>query len=176
MRQSMGYAWFAIVTKPNREAKANEELISFSLRTFFPRDRVRRIHKVRGSPVVRWVERPHFSRYIFTQCAPTRLWLAKRCKSVADIVRFGDEAAVIPDEIMRVLMAGADLTGLMGSKDEVARKRFQAAQQVKFTQGAFRGMFATVALDDGAELIRVVMTILGAPREIKVAAEDLVAV
>jgi transcription antitermination factor NusG len=165
-------SWYAVVSKHSREAKANSDLKKLGLKTFYPRNKVRTIRKYRGAAVVKWLEKAHFPRYLFVRSTTRQLALVRRCEHVSsivslDVVTLGDGEeltypTVIPDSVMDVVMAGADPTGLMGSKTEVARARFKAMQTVKFNESsALQGVLGKVIEDDGTDRIRVLLKMLG---------------
>jgi transcription antitermination factor NusG len=177
--------WYAILTKPGREAAANTALRRKRLTTFFPRDKVRQIYKRRGLPITRWVEKPHFSRYPFVRSTLAGLAPAYATKHVSKVLSYvmqsDDDDEVtrwplqIPDQVMNVLLAGADSTGLMLPKEVAKARRFQAAQLVTHITGPLAGVLARVVVDDGKEHIDLLMNILGRETRVTARADQLVA-
>jgi transcription antitermination factor NusG len=162
--------WYAIQTRANAERTTFNRLVEvrkeqrLQFEVWFPRQRVR----VAGG---QWDEKPAWPRYLFLSVPNALMWLAYRCKF--SWVRLGEHPTPIPDEIMRVLMAGADDTGLLASKAEVKRARFQAMQRVRYIDGPLRDALLRVIEDDGGDTIRVLMTIFGSERATTARAADL---
>jgi len=165
--------WYAAETRSGNEANAERDLNERgSIQTFYPRVKVRRIRVRRGSPVIKWVETSLFPRYLFIRAPLEQLWIAWRCG--CNLITFGLDPEPIADEVMQVLMAGADETGLIkGSKDEVNRARFKAAQQVKFIAGPLIGLIAQVVQDSHAEDVKVLLELFGSKREVNAKADSL---
>lgn len=90
------------------------------------------------------------------------LWRVRRVSAVSGIASNGIEPVRIPDAVMAILMAGADADGLMGSRDEVARKRFAVASKVRFMDDTLlAGIVATVLKDNGRDIVDVLIDVLG---------------
>jgi hypothetical protein len=165
--------WFAATSKPNGERTAYERLCEERVICWYPRHRTHVLRHRRdghSKPTRVWVEKPAYPRYLFLHVDTDRLWLARRCKVA--LVRFGEYPEPIPHPIMDVLRAGSDDTGLLASKIEVARARFQAMQQVRYPEGhPYRDLMVRVIEDDGSDFIRVMLTIFNSTHETTIAAD-----
>jgi transcription antitermination factor NusG len=167
-------SWYAIHTKPQQEAIATRDLRRLGIEVFFPTQRIRRHTKRAGTLVPRWISRPYFPRWIFVDASAESLWRVRRVAAVAGIAGAGPEAPIaIPDAVMQVIMAGANAEGVMGSRDEVSRKRFETAAKVLVTDGALKGAIGSILADNGGDMISVLIGMLGGTRTIKVRAEQL---
>lgn len=167
--------WFAVQTRPQREKAAALELRRNGLTVFYAWDRVRRNRKRGRIKVTEWIEKPHFPGYVFARVGLGDVYRVNQAVNVLRIVSFRGAPIAIPDPVMAVIMAGANAEGLMGARDLVARKRFEAAQHVKFKpDGPLAGLMARVLNDDG-KTVRVLVTMLGSEREIATSPELLIA-
>jgi transcription antitermination factor NusG len=167
--------WFAIRTKPQKERITARDLDRRAIEVFYPHVRVRRNRKKRGVTIVEWVERPYYPRYLFANTCRDNIRIINGMASVTRVVSFGDEEPIpIPDALMALLAAGARKGGLMGARDEVARKRFQAAESVRFDPGSpLARLVGKVVEDDGSLDVKVLLQIMGSEREVTAPATAL---
>src|SRR4030095_2041604 len=100
--QTAMFRWFLVLTRPASEQLAKTNLERQGYRVYYPR--LLRPSLQRG----RWVERvvSLFPRYLFLQLDAARQSLApvRSTLGVANLVRFGSEARVVPDAIVDDLM------------------------------------------------------------------------
>lgn len=148
--------WFLILTKPAGESTAKRHLERQGYRVYYPR----LLHPVlrRG----RWIDQliSLFPRYLFVQLDPTSQSLApvRSTTGVANVVRFGTQAAVVPAVLVDELMCRADPeTGLhrLGCKRILER-----GGAVRIVGGAFEGMEGIFDRDDADERVVVLLNIL----------------
>ena len=95
----MGASWYALRTKPNREAQAWHQARAREVETFYPRLRVRPVN-----PRARKV-RPYFPGYLFVHAdlELTGLSLFKYMPYAMGLVCFGGEPARVPDALIYAL-------------------------------------------------------------------------
>ena len=168
--------WCAVQCHGTFERFANTALRSLGIETFFPIERVFRYRGRGFRRITERIERAYYPRYLFALMNPERDWpRINRTFGVVRVIAYGGAPIAIPDHAMRVIMAGADQRGVMGSRDLVSRKRFEAAQKVRFGMGSpFAGFFAEVVRDDGSRDVQVLVSILGAPTYVTAPASSLV--
>lgn len=168
-------SWFAVMTHPKREIASAQELRALGLGAFYPWTKVRRNRRRGRQVITEWIGEPYYPRYCFADCHLDDVHKVNAIRYVSRVVQFGEKPSIIPDAVMQVIMAGARSDGLMGSKDEVARARFQAAEKVKFVHGSpMAGVIAKIIADDGSRDVQVlVMNVMGADREMRVPATSL---
>lgn len=166
--------WFAVMTNPRAEAKADMELRRNGFRTFYPFDRFRRRRTRPGTRkvVAEWVERPHFNRYIFVKVPRHRsIYEVNETNGVSTVVYLGEKPLRIPDDVMDELMARCDDRGVIVEIDELAnegRARMAPGTPVRFADNSpFAGLMSQVSVDSGKS-IRVWLEILGGEREVAV--------
>jgi transcription antitermination factor NusG len=163
-------SWFAVMTHPKREIASTQEIRSLGLGAFYPWTKVRRNRRRGRQVITEWIGEPYYPRYVFADCRLDDIHKINANRYVSRVVQFGEKPSVIPEAVMQVIMAGARADGLMGSKDEVARARFQAAERVQFVAGTpMAGVIARIIADDGQRDVSVlVMGLMGADRELRV--------
>lgn len=149
--------WFLVLTKPSAEGTAQQNLERQGYRVYYPRA---------VQPVcrrTRWIERivSLFPRYLFVQldAACQSLAPVRSTLGVANIVRFGAEATVVPDEIVSGIMGREDAgSGLhrLGSAP-----RFRPGVPVTVTGGVLEGLDGVFDREVGEERIVVLLNVLG---------------
>lgn len=166
--------WFAVMTNPKSEAKADMELRRSGFRTFYPFDRFRRRRTRPGTRkvVAEWVEKPHFNRYIFV-CIPHHrsIYEVNETNGVSTVVYLGEKPLRIPDAVMDELMDRGDERGVIVEIDELAnveRARLAPGTPIRFAENSpFAGLISQVSIDTG-KAVRVWLEILGVEREVAV--------
>lgn len=171
--------WYAVMAGPCMEFKADANLRRQGYWTYLPHLRVTKRHKIpnRDRYRVEIVNEAYFPRYLFVCFRSPRdsFYQVNETDGVATIVYCGGEPLPIPNAVMDDLMARADVDGMIGEVDKVARKRFKPGQKVKFRdESPLAGWIATVSLDAGKD-VRVFLEMLGKIREIPVDATSLTA-
>lgn len=160
--------WFCVTTRPNCEFRAAEDLRREKLAVWFP-------HSYTWVTPHRRGYRPLYPRYLFLHTDSDRLWVAKRNR--CSVVTFGDDPpvpAIIPPDVMDVLRAGFDASGLALTKAQAKRSRFKAMEQVRYREGhPYRDLLVRVIEDDGKGMIRVLLTIFGHEQKATVSAAQL---
>jgi transcription antitermination factor NusG len=166
--------WFAIMAHPRREQDASREVKSLGLVTFYPWIRVRKNRRQGKQVVTQWLAEPYYPRYLFADCLLDDVHRVNDIRYVSRVVSFGGKPASIPAPVMSVIMAGANSEGLMGSKDQVSRARFEAAEKVSFvSESPLRDVIARILKDDGGTDVQVLVMMMGSEREMTVPASSL---
>jgi transcription antitermination factor NusG len=103
-------AWYAVMTSPRQEGTAATGLRRAGLWPAYPLDRYQvRIRRAHGRTLVRWVDRPHFPRYVFLalRFAGESLAPAYSTKGVVNIVcrPLSGEPLRIPCAVMDAILA-----------------------------------------------------------------------
>ena len=134
---------------------------------------------MKGSPKPVWVQRAYYPGYMFVRFDDHefsqlfRFLKLGAFKSFRGLVSFNGWATPIADDVMQVLIAGADENGLMGSKEEVSQARFKAMQSVRFIDGPLLGLIAQVIKDKGNNEVKLLLELFGSKREISAKADHL---
>jgi transcriptional antiterminator RfaH len=149
--------WYLIHTKPLSEELAQTNLERQGYRLYLPR----------ATQAVRrhghWQDRvvALFPRYLFLHLNEGRQSLGpvRFTMGVANVVRFGSQYTIVPDNVISDLLARADpetgLHRLLGAS------RLTAGTPVQIRRGPFDGLDAVFEREAGAERVVVLLTLLG---------------
>ena len=158
--------WYLIHTKPTCESVAEANLVRQGYRVYHPR--LLRPARIRG----RWTERVTslFPRYLFLHLnvgqeamSPVRSTLG-----VSNIVRFGCDYAVVPDDVVENLRLRADPeTGLHRLGGQIL---FEPGSTVRIVAGAFDGLEGVFQRESGSERVVVLLTLLGCSTPVRIPA------
>ncbi len=158
--------WYCAYTKPESELWARTSLWERSFEVYLPLYRKRRRHARRTC----WVDAPLFPRYLFLRAdfdERTRRGAAYS-PGIVQLVRFGENPAVVPDRIVEELRARAGDNGVIDlDNGQGTASRFQPGERVRVEEGALVdqvGLFQT-RLD--AERVYILLNLLG--RDVRVA-------
>lgn len=169
--------WYAVMTRPGMEQKADRALRERGFMTFYPFTRERKYRKRPGSQKrhIVEIERPYFSRYLFIVLRwGQSVYAVNEAPGVSTVVYFGGHPLHIPDDVMGEIIRMADPEpadendrGMVGFTDltepAVSEKREPLAVGTKILHGdnsPFAGLVSQIAFDDGNK-IRVWLRMLG---------------
>ena len=144
--------WYVLMTKPQQEWRAEENLKNQGYITFLP---VIDCHKIsRGKKVVK-VE-PLFFRYIFVQLDLQKDNLSKirYTRGVGDFIRFGNRFGTVSDELVQLLR---DRCGIGG---EIRSNLPQKGEEVEVLEGPYKHISAIYDCPDGDQRSIVLVTLL----------------
>ena len=149
--------WYLIHTKPTRELVAEVNLRRQGYQVYYPRlQRPKRVHG-------RWVDRIDslFPRYLFLRLAVGHQAMGpvRSTVGVANIVRFGQDYAVVPDVIVEKLRVLADPeTGLHRLQ---SCSPFEPGSNVRVVAGVFDGLEGVFQRESGTERVVLLLRMLG---------------
>jgi transcriptional antiterminator RfaH len=125
--------WFAIYTKPKREAAATMNIQSLGLEVLFPL--VKTTKKLWGVP--HEVAKPLFPNYLFARFSPnTYLHLIQFTRGVRQVVRGGALPLPVDEEIIQLIKEEISENGFINLK----QKRLQPGDPVIITEGPLQGL------------------------------------
>ncbi len=126
-------AWYLIYTKPKQEEVALLNLEQQNYTAYLPK--VMGLKRKQGRSIKTVL--PMFPRYLFIQLDDqTDNWGPIRSTiGVANMVRFGMDAARVPNELIDEIRAREDSDGVVALPD----KDFEKGQTVRITTGPFEG-------------------------------------
>ena len=147
-------AWYLIHSKPKQEDIAREQLERQGYGTYLPKASVYR--RRRGRPVR--VIAPMFPRYLFIHLSDeTDDWRPIRSTiGVANLVRFGMDAARVPDDLIEALRAGEDESGVQ----ILPGKSFSVGDKVRIREGVFEGYEAIIHAKNPKERVILLMQVV----------------
>jgi transcriptional antiterminator RfaH len=149
--------WYLIHTKPTRESVAEINLRRQGYQVYYPR--LLRPTRIRG----RWVDRAAslFPRYLFLglTVGDQAMGPVRSTVGVANIVRFGNDYTVVPDEVVENLRRRADpATGMHRLHGHTA---FEAGSNIRVVAGVFDGLEGVFQRDSGDERVVLLLGLLG---------------
>lgn len=166
--RNLGPYWFAVFSKPRREAEAAEQLERQGFTAFLPRVRLQK--RLRGQ--WRMVIEPMFPRYLFLRATPGMDDLSpiRSTRGVVGLVRFGGEPRPAPDELiarLQNLCKGVD--GALSLSESLT-----PGSQVQILQGPFAGHAAELLSVDGRQRARVLLSLLGKTHAVRMPVDWLI--
>ena len=148
-------SWYLLYSKPMQERVAVENLERQGYSTYLPLIRSR---KRRQTRIVHVIE-PMFPRYLFLHLddlgqdwGPIRSTLG-----VSRLVRFGDDAAQVPDSLIELLRSREDEQGLQ----RIAPSEFDRGDRVRIAEGPFAGYEALFEARNGRERVTLLLELAG---------------
>lgn len=125
--------WFAVYTKPNREAIAKMHIQSLGLEAFFPQVKVTK--KLWGVP--QQMAKPLFPNYLFARfCPNTYLHLIQFTRGVRQVVRGGSLPLPVDEEIIQLIKEEISEEGFINLK----QMSLQPGDPVVITDGPLQGL------------------------------------
>jgi len=160
-------SWYLVYTKPRQEEVAQTNLVRQGYGVYLPH--VREARKRQGRRMM--LVEPLFPRYLFIYLdTHTDNWGPIRSTlGVASLVRFGQEPARIPDELIDFLKTREGQAGL----HDWAERNYRAGDKVRVAEGAFRGYEGILQARTSRERVVVLLDILGRPVRTQVAITQL---
>ena len=156
-------AWYVVATKPRQEVVAQENLQRQGYATLLPTLRLRK--RQRG----KWQEvtEPTFPGYVFVGLELGRDDMApiRSTQGCRDLVRFGQQPAVVHEDIIRALQMGNSAQG--ASADEI-KDPFSPGDVVLIEDGPFQGLSAIYCMNKGADRVQVLITLLGRAQHLNI--------
>ena len=126
-------AWYLVRSQPRQEVVAEQSLGRLGVETLSPRLRQERVIRRRRQTVVG----PLFPGYLFARFDFDTRWRAVNfAHGVSRIVQFGDQPAVVDDEVVQ------EIRGRMEHGAVVLRPRFASGDRVRVAWGPFEGLEA----------------------------------
>lgn len=147
--------WYLVYAKPRQETVARENLERQGYKTYLPLvSQVRRRNGRRLATVG-----PMFPRYLFIYLdnrfdnwAPIR-----STRGVVSLVRFGQAAAKVPDDLILLLHGREDDRGVQ----KLPEQEYQAGSRIRITDGSFSGYQGVFLAKTGRDRVVLLLDILG---------------
>lgn len=148
-------AWYLVYCKPRQENVARENLIRQGYEIYLPI--MREVRRRLGKRLTRLT--PMFPRYLFIHLdhqkdnwSPVRSTLG-----VVSIVKFGRNAARVPDELLSMLRLREDQDGIQ----ILPVSEYKIGRRIRITQGGFAGYEGVFQATSGHDRVTVLLDILG---------------
>ncbi|MCG6872649.1 MAG: transcription/translation regulatory transformer protein RfaH [Gammaproteobacteria bacterium] len=159
--------WYLVYSKPRGEELARVNLERQGFETYLPL--VRQVRRRLGRR--RLQVEPLFPRYLFIRLdrvqdnwAPIRSTLG-----VSQLVRFGEEPAIVPGELVEMVRQRADDAGIQ----DLPEAEFRPGQKVRVADGPMAGYEGIFVARSGAERVLVLLDIVGRHVKLKLEASAL---
>lgn len=161
-------SWYLVYTKPRQEEVAQTNLVRQGYGVYLPLVQESRKRQGRRTVMVE----PLFPRYLFIHLdTHTDNWGPIRSTlGVASLVRFGQEPANLPDELIDFLKVREGDAGL----HEWAELSYRAGDKVRVAEGAFHGYEGILLARNSRERVIVLLDILGRQIRTRVDVSQLV--
>jgi transcriptional antiterminator RfaH len=154
-RASKVQQWYLVYAKPRQETVARLNLERQGYGVYLPLVRQPRRHKGRMTSVVA----PMFPRYLFIRLdTQTDNWGPIRSTfGVVSIVRFGQSAAAVPDDLIALLRSREDDDGIQVLPVE----RYRRGTKIRITDGGFAGYEGIFVAHSARDRVTVLLQVLG---------------
>ena len=160
-------SWYLVVTKPQSEFKAQENLLRQGYETYLPL--VQTSHRRNGKIVNRTAA--FFPRYLFISLdKETDNWSPIRSTiGVAGMVRFGGMPAQVPNELIDKLKNNENEFGLQSFE----KKEIKPGDKVEIIEGPFAGYKAIYQKMKSTERVSVLLDIVGKNTQVTLSVHEL---
>ena len=148
-------SWYLVYCKPRQETVARENLERQGYETYLPF--MREVRRRQGKRVA--AVAPMFPRYLFVHLSnQTDNWAPIRSTlGVVSLIRFGQAAARVPDDLVAALKSREDAQGILSLPVE----EYKPGRRVRITQGSFAGYEGIFQVSSGRDRVTVLLDILG---------------
>lgn len=160
-------SWYLIVTKPQSEFKAQENLTRQNYETYLP---LVQTSRRRNGKIVNRTE-AFFPRYLFISLdKETDNWAPIRSTiGVAGLIRFGGMPAVVPEKMISNLKNNENELGLQS----LEKKELKLGDKVEIIDGPFEGYKAVYQKMKSTERVSVLLDIVGKNTQVTLSVHEL---
>jgi len=154
-RAPISRSWYLVYCKPRQETVARENLARQGYETYLPF--MREARRRQGKRVA--AVAPMFPRYLFVHLSnQTDNWAPIRSTlGVVSLIRFGQAAARVPDDLIAALKSREDAQGIQILPVE----EYKPGGRVRITQGSFAGYEGIFQASSGRDRVTVLLDVLG---------------
>jgi transcription antitermination factor NusG len=146
--------WYVVMTQPNKEYFAAENLTAQGFRSFVPRQSVTYKHARRFSTKLA----PVFPQYLFVILDPdAQRWRAVNGTfGVRRLINDGDRPAPVRVGVIETLAASCDASGVLMFRTAT----FKAGDRIRLVSGPFAGALGTLQSLDASGRVRLLLEII----------------
>ncbi len=154
--------WYLLSSKPHKDAQAEDQLLNQGYEVYRPL--AQRLRKRRGKMIK--LTESLFPRYMFIQLDTLEdNWTPIRSTyGVNQIVRFGDEPAKVPDQLIATLKQNESSLG----EKAIDLDKFHTGDQVILTGGPFKGLSGAFLSYDGEQRAMVLLEIMNSETKLAI--------
>jgi transcriptional antiterminator RfaH len=126
--------WYVVHTKHREEERADSNLRSWEVLTFYPRIRTRRVNQFSGK--ITELAKPLFPGYLFARFDASKL-LSKvhYTRGVQSVISFGDSPTPIDESVIELIQSRVQPDGFVQIAEE-----FQRGDKVTVKGGLLKGL------------------------------------
>lgn len=158
--------WACVVTKPNSEHIAVENLERQRFEVFMPKIKVKKLRRKQLCSIIE----PLFRRYIFVMVKDQ--WSTIRNTiGVSNIVLDGEKPAIVGDNIIRSIRA-REVGGYVTLQEP---QKFKTGQKIKIIGSAFDGYQGIFQEVSGEDRIKALLDLLGQKIVVSLSEKNIVA-
>lgn len=160
-------SWYLMVTKPQSEFKAQENLLRQGYEIYLP---LVQTSRRRNGKTIKRTE-AFFPRYLFIFLnKETDNWASIRSTfGISGMVRFGGMPAVVPDNIITNLKSNENEFGLQSFE----KKELKLGDKVDIIDGPFEGHKAAYQKMKSTERVSVLLDIVGKNTQVTLSVHEL---
>lgn len=158
--------WYCAYTKPEAEVWARTNLWERGFEVYLPLYRKRRRHARRTD----WIQAPLFPRYLFLRAdfEGRTQGGAAYAPGIVQLVRFGEQPAVVPDRVVAELREREGDDGIIDiDNGQGAASRFLPGERVRVDEGALIDQVGLFQTRIDAQRVYILLNLLG--RDVRVA-------
>ncbi len=159
--------WYLIHAKPRQESLADENLRRQGYQTYLPLIRVWRRRRGRNVELIE----PMFPRYLFIHLTESvdDFGPIRSTYGVSNLVRFGQDPARVPDDLIAAIRAHEDEQGVHPHPEP----QLKAGDRVRLLAGPMAGYEAIFQARSGQERVLLLIEIAGKLAKMKVSAHHI---
>ena len=160
-------SWYLVVTKPQSEFKAQENLLRQGYQTYLP---IIKTPRQRNGKKIEHTE-AFFSRYLFISLDKKADNWAPICSTIGvnGMVRFGGKPAQVPNTLIDNLMNNEDEFGCQS----IEKAEFKQGEKINIIGGPFKGYKAVFKKMNSSERVLVLLDILGKNTQVTLSVDKL---
>lgn len=162
----MSEEWFIVQIKPNAYNRAEKNLNRLGFKTFSPMHNI----TIRKDSQFKNVTKPLFSGYMFISFDRNSSKWGKinSTYGVSRLITFNSALKSVPVSFINGLMNRCDISGKLCPK-----KKIKQGDQVKFANGPFANIIATVEKIEADQRIWILMDLMGRRTKIETTSNNL---
>lgn len=160
--------WYAVMCKPRAEVVARACLQRQGFEVFLPQHQ----RSLRTAQGMRTRIEALFPRYLFVHLDPDQHSIGpiRSTRGVSHLVNFGNGPVIVPDQVIATIRARQNAeNGLV----ELRAPALVEGSTVRVTQGPLMGLEGLLLQNDGNDRVRVLLTVLGAERNVELGLDAL---
>ena len=161
--------WYLVYCKPNMETIARENLQNQTYQNYLPMIECQR----RKNRRYRTTIEPMFPRYLFVHmCNGIDDWRPVRSTlGVQHVVRFGQHAAKVPDELIEYLHGRETQKGLQ----QLDTNELKIGDRVKIRQGIGQDIEGIITAETGKDRVQLLINLVNTAATMTVSKQNIVA-